>query len=151
MANLTMDLALPAKPIVTTPELYTEATVIYNAIRILAQTFDDLVNEILLTAFEAIAIGQVIAIYNDAGVGKARLALDGTYFATGFAASNAAVGVTVRVKIRGRYPTFPAATLTPGAKYYLSAAVAGAITAAVTTQAIGVAQSDTTLLWIPRV
>ena len=149
--NLSMDLSLPAKPIVQTPELYSEATVIYNAIRILAQAFDDLVNEILLVSFEAINVGQIVAIYNDAGVGKARLALDGTYFATGFAANNTIAGQTARIKIRGRYPLFPAATLTPGAKYYLSNAVAGSITAGATTQAIGVAQSDTTLLWIPRI
>lgn len=151
MATFTMDLALPAKPTTDNPEVYAEAVVIYNAIRILAQEFDDIVNEILLVAFENMTLGQLVAIYNDAGTGKARKALDGTYFAIGWCAATVSAGSTARIRIRGRFPQFPAATLTPGVKYYLSNAVAGNITAGVTTQAIGVAQSDTTLLWIPRV
>lgn len=150
MPILTMDMSLPAKPLATDPDLYSEATVIYNAIRILAQSHDDLINEIAVTAFETMAVGQMVALYNDAGIGKARLALDGTYFAIGFCGADVSAGSTARVFLRGKYPTLAVASLTPAAKYYLSNAVAGSITLGPTTQIIGVAQSDTTLIWKPQ-
>lgn len=154
MAELSVDLFLPVKPLTNDPELYSELITVYNAIRILSQAFDDIVNEVILTAFETIAIGNLLAVYNDAGIGKLRKALDAAspatipiYTCIGFAATSANAGQSVLCKIRARYPQYPAGTLTPGTRYYLSATTAGLLTTVVGNQLVGIAQDDTTLLW----
>jgi len=150
MRSNATNLALPAKPLTQDPKLYIELVIVYNAIRLLAQAFDDIVNEVILTAFEGINAGQLVAVYNDAGTGKLRKALDPTYFCIGWAGNTVSAGQSCRCIIRHRFPELPGGTLTPAAKYYLSAAVAGAITLTPGNQLVGIAQSDTTLLWKPQ-
>lgn len=150
MAESSVNLSLPIKPVTDNPELYNELLTVYNALRLLAQAFDDIVNETILVAFEDITIGQALAVYSDAGIGKFRKALDPTYYCIGFAGTNASAGESVLCRIRWRYPIFPAGTLTPGTLYYLSAATPGLITTTPGNQLIGIAQDDTTLLWKPQ-
>ena len=150
MAESSVNLYLPVKPITENPELFGELVTVYSAIRLLASAFDDIVNEVILVAFESIAIGELVAVYNDAGVGKARKAFDPTYYCIGFAANTVTAGQSVLIRIRWRYPQFAAGTLTPGTLYYLSAVTAGLITTTPGNQLIGVAQDDTTLLWKPQ-
>lgn len=150
MAELSMDLALPVKPLTDNADVYPELAGIHNSIRLLASAFDNTVNEVIMPAFEAITIGQLVAVFNDAGTGKLRKALDPTYYCIGFAANSVSAGQSCLCRIRWRYPNFAVGSLTPGARYYLSAGVAGAITTVLGNQLIGIAQSGTVLLWKPQ-
>jgi hypothetical protein len=166
------NLGLPATPVTNNPELWTELIRIYNAIRAIADSMDDytgalselpevwdqlgvsrcydgLNTRIYLEAAESIAYGKTIGIDN---TGKARLADDGVYFAIGFSTNTttAGIGDMVEVQQRGIFPAFPAATLTPGNRYYQSG-TPGAIGAGGTgTQCIGYAISDIYLYFNPQ-
>lgn len=170
--RFSLNLGLPAVPITNNPELWTEFIKVYNATRLLAgaldqytgalgelpelwnqlgvsRCYDGLNTRIYLEAGEAIAYGQTVGID---GSGLARLADDGVYFAIGFCTNTTAAGVgdPVEIQQRGIYPAFPAATLTPGNRYYQSG-TPGTIGAGGTgTQCIGYAISDTILYFNPQ-
>jgi hypothetical protein len=152
MELLSVNLPLPVAPLTQDQKLYGELLTVYNAIRVVAQAHELLQPKILITAFENLTYGQLVAIYNDAGTGKARLAQDGVRFTVGWCSipGGSLTGEATEITLRGTYPSLPPTTLTPGAKYYLSAATPGALTAAVTGQIVGVALSDTELLWMPQ-
>ena len=172
---LSIDLALPIAPLTSNQELFGELMAVYNAIRNSVAAHDIVTGaisppeadwpqlntsrvsvggmmRIYIEAGENLTYSQVVGIANVAGVGKAKLAKDGVLYAVGWCSNPAGNlnGETTEIQLGGRFPAFPAGTLTPGAKYYLSAAAFGLVTAAVTTQVVGFAVSDTELIWVPK-
>jgi hypothetical protein len=103
---------------------------------------------------EAVSTGMMVALYNDAGVLKARKA-GGPAMAggvtRGFVTGNHAIGDYGPVTLSGLHTLVSG--LTPGALYYTSTAVAGNITsikpASPDSQAIGYALSPTTIYFKP--
>lgn len=82
----------------------------------------------VLVASEILAAGDMVNIWNDAGTPKARKA-DATSAgkeADGFVLDGAASGANATVYFEGRNTSLTG--LTPGARYYLSAAVPGGVT-----------------------
>ena len=170
--ELSMDLRLPAIPQTTDQKLYTELQPIHNAIRMLAYTLDAYtgatsapyyvwneleagtlrlqnITKVYLPAFEDMAAGRFIAIYDDAGTAKARLALDPTYRCRGYVTSDVVASEFAEIVLLGAYPEMAAGTLTPGATYYLSSVTPGATTTTSGTQALGFAVTDKTLFVNP--
>ena len=170
--RFSLNLGLPAVPVTNNPELWTEFIRVYNAVRILAgamdnytgalnelpdvwnqlgvsRCYDGLNTRIYLEAGESIAYGRTIGID---GSGLARLADDGVYFAIGFSTNTttAALGDMVEIQQRGIFPAFPAATLTPGNRYYQSSTPGSVGAFGTGTQCIGYAISDTILYFNPQ-
>lgn len=147
--ELSFNLGLPATPLSNDPRVAAELVPVYNAIKNLALLVDSLRLRRVLTAYEDITAGYSVGIYDDSGIATAKLAEDGVLDAIGFATTSAAAGSSVEIQCFGLYPELAAGTLTIGAKYYQSA-TPGVITATPATQCIGIALSDTQLLWMPQ-
>jgi hypothetical protein len=175
MSNYSVRTGLPATPLTPDPALFGELTRVYNAIKNIAIHYDAVTGaiqpaadswpelgatrytvggmcKIYLPAYEDLDYGNTVGVYDDAGVGKAKKAKDAVLYAVGFCTSVSGViaGEYTEVTVYGAYPKLPSGTLTPGAKYYQSATTAGVIDTAVTTQCVGFAISDTTLIWMPQ-
>jgi len=171
--ELSVSLGLPVSPLVQNGELYTELSKVYNAIKAIARSLDaytGVLGEdeaywdqtgtdrcyfgtnavIYLEAGEDLAYGSIVGIKSD---GKAWKAQDGTLLCIGFcsAPGGSTAGDTTQIRLIGIYPAYPAATLTPGTRYYNSstAGVVG-VTAPTWNQIVGYAISDTTLLFHPQ-
>lgn len=166
------NLGLPAAPLTDNSELYYELLRVYNAIRVVMQSVDNNTgaisppqeywNEIGYTRFtsgnaskiyiqanEDLSYGNTIAIHNaGGGVGKAKKAV--STGCIGFCSSIDPItaGDYVEVQCYGIMSGFAPSTLTPGGVYYQSA-TAGLIGAS-GTQVVGVALSDTVLLFNPQ-
>jgi hypothetical protein len=144
---------LPASPLTENPDLFAEMLRVYNAIKIVIQALDDHTGEPLaLECGEDIGYGKTVGIKSD---GKAWLADDGVVACTGFCttAGGGLTGEFISIKLLGMFPAFPAATLTPGLRYYQSS-TAGSIGVAASAptwgQVIGIALSDTQLYFSPN-
>ena len=166
------NLGLPAAPLTDNSELYYELLRVYNAIRVVMQSVDNNTgaisppkeywNEIgftrftsgnasklYLQAYENLSYGNTIAIHNaGGGVGKAKKAV--TSGCIGFCSSIESVlaGEYAEIQCYGIMAGFAPSTLTPGGAYYQSG-TAGVISAS-GTQVVGVALSDTVLLFNPQ-
>jgi len=166
------NLGLPAAPLTDNSELYYELLRVYNAIRVVMQSVDNNTgaisppkeywNEIgftrftsgnasklYLQAYENLTYGNTIAIHNaGGGVGKAKKAV--TSGCIGFCSSVDPVtaGEYAEIQCYGIMAGFASGTLTPGGVYYQSG-TAGVIGAS-GTQVVGVALSDTVLLFNPQ-
>lgn len=92
-----------------------------------------------LVASEALAAGDIVNIWNDAGVAKARKAdaSDVSTQASGFVLSAYALNATAQVYLEGTNTALTG--LTPGTSYFLSE-VAGAITATAPATASAIVQ-----------
>lgn len=164
------NLGLPAVPNTNDGELFIELLKVYNAIKIamgavdtycgtepelqenwgqlgFGRLFAGLNSVFYATANANITYGQLVGINAS---NQVVLAQDAVRMAVGFCAVPAGVliGERCAVQIFGLYPPLPAASLTPGTPYYLSA-TPGSITPAVTGQRIGFALSDTQLYFSP--
>jgi hypothetical protein len=108
-----------------------------------------------LTASEALAAANIVNVWNDGGTAKARKADASTVGkeGVGFVLASAASGATATVYFEGTITGLSG--LTPGARYYLSAATPGVITdtppsgAGNVVQYIGTALSATELSFEP--
>lgn len=147
--DLSFNLGLPATPYTKDSAVLPDLLALHNAVKNLALIVDALRLRHVLTAYEDIAAGQTVGIYNDSGVGKAKLAEVGVLTAIGLCTYGAAAGSSVEIQCLGLYPELAAGTLTPGALYYQSA-TPGTISTTPTAQIIGMALSDTQLLWMPQ-
>jgi len=144
---------LPAQPITSNQELFSELVRLYNAVRILVQSIDQHTGEpINLECGENIAYGQTVGVKSD---GKLWLADDGVLACHGFCNTpgGGVTGEFVSMQIFGMYPPFAAGSLTPGLRYYQSStpgAIGVAATAPSSAQVIGFAMSDTQLYFMPN-
>lgn len=168
--ELSFQLPLPQSPLTENQELFQELLRVYNAIRTVAYKLDsytgaippptddfpELGNDIIrlngmckiyLPAYEDLVVGNTVYPFDDAGTTKARKAVSATAKARGFCSIAGLTGEMVEVTLLGLYPSFPAATLTPGTTYYQSA-TPGTIGGA-GFQAVGFALSDTQLFFNP--
>lgn len=170
------NLGLPAAPLTQDTELFYELLRVYNAIRVVMQSVDNNtgavpppaeywnevgfarctvgnMSKIYIQAYENIAYGNTVGIYNaGGGIGKAAKAQDGVRACVGFcsAPAGAAAGDFTEIQLYGLFAPFPAGTLVPGAGYYQSA-TAGLIGGSGTgTQCVGYALSDTQLFFTPQ-
>lgn len=175
MGNSSINLGLPERPLTDDNKLFLELLPIYNALKNILHAHDAVtgiisppesdwpqlktnrfttggMHKIYVTAFENLSLGNTVGIYNDAGVGKAKKAQDGVLEAIGFcsAPNGTTAGAVTEITVVGRYPLFPASTLTPGAKYYQSATPGVIGVSGTGTQVIGFAVSDTELIWMPQ-
>lgn len=173
--ELSLNLGLANVPTTQNPELSVELQRVYNAIKAVARGLDvytgatneeqqfwdqtgtsrcsyGLNSRIYVEAGEAIAYGNLVGIKSD---GLAWKAVDGSVLCTGFCtvAGGVLVGNMTEIQLFGIYITLPAATLTPGLRYYNSN-TAGAIgvvaNAPAWEQIIGFAISDTQLFFNPQ-
>jgi hypothetical protein len=173
--EISTNLGLPATPFVTDPEMFSEFTKVYNAVRNLAKSLDaytgivgeeqaywgeagttrctiGLNSKIYVTAGETISYGSLVGIKSD---GKAWKGQDGVVKCIGFstAVSDVTAGSPVEIQLIGMFPTLPAATLTAGSFYYQSS-TAGLIglsgSAPTWGQIVGFAISDTKLFFNPQ-
>ena len=168
--ELSFQLPLPQAPLTSQPELFQELLRVYNAIRLVAYKLDSYTGaippatedfaqvetagiringmcKVYLPAYEDLSVGHTVTFYDDAGTNKVRKAIDPTYRARGFCSIAGLAGELVEITLIGKYPSYPASTLTPGTTYYQSN-VAGTIGAA-GFQAVGFALTDTDLFFLP--
>ncbi len=173
--ELSLNLGLPASTAVQDPEAAQEFNRLYNAIRVLARGLD--LNTGALgeetsywseTGVQRCTFGKNAVLYLEAGEdlsysnlvgiksdGKAWKADDGVLRCIGFCnvKDGTVTGDFTEILCFGIYPAFPAATLTPGNFYYLSA-TAGTVGAAGSgptwNQVVGFAVSDTALFFNPQ-
>ncbi len=168
--ELSFQLPLPQSPLTENQELFQELLRVYNAIRTVAYKLDSYTGaippptddfaevansgikvngmcKVYLPAYEDLVVGNTVYFFDDAGTVKARKAVSATAKARGFCSIAGLTGEVVEVTLIGLYPSFPAATLTPGNTYYQSV-TAGAIGNA-GFQAVGFALSDTQLFFNP--
>lgn len=167
-----ISLGLPAAPVTQDPELATELTRVYNAIRSVARAVDMYMGALgeqeefwdqsgtgrmfsgLNSKFYAEAGDPSISPGNTIGLGsngKAYRAYDAGYRCCGYAIS--VVGGWVEIQVYGLSYKYPPGTLTPGAVYYNSttAGIIGVAGSAPTwNQAIGYALNDTQLFFMPQ-
>ena len=123
--NFSTNLGLAATPETTDPKNYAEFVRIYNAVKALAINLDlytgNPPNILEVTASVAIAYGDLVDLYNVAGVLTARKAdaTDHTKPCKGFCSAPGGIanGVTGEISIRG-YITVSG--VTPGTIYYLN-------------------------------
>jgi hypothetical protein len=170
-----INLGLPASPIVQSPELAVELQRVYNAIRAVASAVDaysgvlpesatyysqlgvskvsfGLNAKIYLEAGEALDYGNLIGID---GNGLCYKAEDGLLQTIGFcsAVDGVVLGEFAEIQLCGIYPEFPPATLTPGSTLYTTATpgVMGVKAAGPTwEQPVGFAISETRMFFNPQ-
>lgn len=152
--ELSVNLGLPAQPLTDDPKLFVELIKVYNAIKIIAAALDSHTGEPLYAeAGESISYGQTVGI--STADGKVYKADDGVLMCIGWCktAGGVVAGDSVSIQHFGLYPELPAASLTPGTRYYQSS-TAGSIglvgTAPTWGQVIGFAISDTQLYFLPN-
>lgn len=167
-----VNLGLPAQPLVSDQEMYYELLRVYNAIRLVLQAVDNNTGAISPDkeywdeiGFTRLTVGNMSKIYVEAAValsygntvgigsdGKAYKAQDGVRACVGFCSDPK--GATVReiteVQLLGLFPPFAAGTLTPGAGYYQSATAGVVGVAGSGAQFVGYALSDTRLWFNPQ-
>lgn len=176
MANAqSVNLGLPSAPLTDNQEMFYELLRVYNAIRIVMQSVDNNtgaisppteywnevgytrctignMSRIYIKAYEDLAYGNTVGIFNDAGEGKAKKAQYAVLACVGFCSdpNGATAGEYTEIQLYGLFAEFPAATLTPGAGYYQSG-TAGVIGASGSgTQFVGYALSDKQLFFCPQ-
>jgi len=167
--ELSVNLALPERPLTQNAELFTELNRVYNAIRSVARSLDaytgvvgeqndfwsqagalrcnfGLNSKIYLEAGEDLILANTIGIKAD---GQAWKAVDGGTRCRGFctAVNGVLAGEFVEFQVFGIYPQFSAGTLTPGSTYYQSGS-AGQVGAS-GSQAVGFAITDRILFFNP--
>lgn len=169
--ELSFNLGLPDMPEPSKdPALFRELMLLYNAIKSTAYHLDAYTGaippntddwsqvgsggikangifKVYIPAFETLAVGNTVGFYNDAGTSKAKKSIDGGLRCRGFISVGGYAGDIVEVTLIGKYPKFPAATLTPGNTYYQSG-TAGLIGAS-GSQAVGFAINDQDLFFHP--
>lgn len=167
-----VNLGLPAQPLVSDQEMYYELLRVYNAIRLTLQAVDNNTGAISPDkqywdeiGFTRLTVGNMSKIYVEAAValsygntvgiggdGKAYKARNGVRACVGFCSDpeGAAVGDITEIQLLGLFPPFTAGTLTPGAGYYQSATAGVIGVAGSGTQFVGYALSDTRLWFNPQ-
>jgi hypothetical protein len=168
--ELSFNLGLPSVSLEQDPKLAQEFTKIYNAIKSVAYYLDRYTGalppvtddwpevgtaslipngmfKVYMPAFEDLAVGNLVAFYNDAGTPKVRKSQSAVRKCHGFCSVAGLTGAQVEITLIGRFPEYPAGTLTPGT-YYYNSATAGVLGAA-GDQVLGVALTDTTFFFNP--
>lgn len=95
---------------------------------------------ISIVAYEALAAGDFVNIFDDSGTVKARKAIANTTGkeANGFVLSSVSIGASATVYFAGTNTALSGLTI--GAQYFLSSSAAGAITATAPTTSGGIVQ-----------
>jgi hypothetical protein len=136
-------------------DLMLELNELINAIQILHQEAQRS-SRIAATFSQAVVPGQLVAVYNVAGVLTARLAsaADNTKVAVGYVSAAVAINGTGEIILNGANPYM--AGLTVGAAYYLSDVTPGGVTSTKPVgvgkivQPVGFASSVSTLITNPN-
>lgn len=169
--ELSINLGLPAMPLVQDQKLFPEFVRVYNAIKQLATALDrytgivgepqelwdqigvtqctvGINSKVYLTAGEAISRGNLVGIDL---TGRAFLAEDQVLSAVGFctAPGTTPLGHTVEIQLLGMFPLFPPSTLSPGEPYYCSSTPGLIGPVGSGTQCVGIAITDQALFFNP--
>lgn len=150
--STSVDLQLPQLPVIADTEVRNKLARVFSAINILAQALDTYTGAGLVAIFsETVIAGDLINVYNNAGVLTARLAsaADTTKPANGFAPLAVTSGHTGAIYPIGVISELSG--LTPGAIYYLSDTTPGGrkSTQPTVIQPVGFALSSTTFFCNP--
>ncbi len=169
--EMSIRLGLPSAPLVEGPKLFIEFLQVYNAIKVLGYSLDSYtgaitapyedwaeiglnsasvgnIAKIYIVFYETAEIGNTIAFDDISSIPMARLA-DTTYRARGVCTKATEAGDMGEVTLFGRFPLFPAGSLTPGLTYHQSATAGEIIPGPSANQAIGYAITDTSLFFNP--
>ena len=175
MQQFSLNLGLDVMPISQDPDAMPDLMRLYNAVKLLAGALDEYTGalgaesgdystagltklrltgttRIYVLFSEAVTSGQLVTLYNNAGVLTAKKAGGGTWagLARGFVLSSVSNGAYGEVFLQGANNAISG--MTPGTLYYTSDVTAGAVSTGATTphiQPVGIALSANTLWFTP--
>ena len=161
-------------PVTNVSEVYQELVKLYNAIRNIIMSYDTQLGlstlsteeqtsagvtrinlgnfpKFYLTAAVDISRGKTVELVNYSSTeARVQLGTDGKVIGFCSSTEDVLAGGLCEVTIWGLFPDVPAGTYTPGSRYYQSGTPGAMGLSGVGTQFLGVALTDTKLLFIPE-